>query len=736
MIDPLLIGLDADQHRAVMHGAGPLLLVAGAGSGKTRVIVARIARLIREGIPPRQILGITFTNRAADEMRERVAALLVAREPGAGMPWIGTFHAFGAVLLRRFGARIGLPPGFLVYDQRDQLEMIRQIQRDAGIDEKMLPAARFAGLIERAKREGVSVESAAVSAGWPFVNRAAAVGRAYSEAMAAACAVDFADLIRIPVALFREFPEILDTVREEIRHLLVDEFQDVDRGQAEMAEKIALGAESFCAVGDEDQSIYGWRGGSAGPMLSFERDHPGATVLALRTNYRSRASILRAAEEVIRRNRLRREKRILPDREGGESPSVRLFDDADAEANGVAQAVGEEIRRGTSPARISVFYRINAQSRAIEDALRRTGIPYVLRGALSFYDRASVRNAVAYLRWFVNPDDPVALRRVLVAPRRGVGEATLSRARAAAKAGGAPLSGELRKIPAIASLLDFRDRWRTDLPGRPAGEALRTLLAGAGYLAWLGNGESGGDGTQEGRERLENRENVEELFRLGNSVPGNGEEAVREFLERMSLQPPENGGDGTEGGSVRLMTMHNAKGLEFDVVFLVGLEEGLLPHSRSAESETGLEEERRLFYVGLTRARERAHLSLARRRALFGGVRDVVPSRYLMEIPAPLLCWETGPGPGGGTAGNAVRRAPSSARGTAGFRAGRGKDAVDRGRPPSGSRRPMRVRHPVFGEGTVDALEGEGDDRKITAIFPGYGRKKILVRLVKLEFFP
>ena len=719
-----------------MHGAGPLLLVAGAGSGKTRVIVARIARLIREGVPPRRILGITFTNRAADEMRERVAGLLVAREPGAGMPWIGTFHAFGAILLRRFGARIGLNPGFLVYDQRDQIEMIRQILRDAGIDEKMLPAARFAGLIERAKRDGVPVESAAVSAGWPFADKAAAVGSAYGEALAAAGAVDFADLIRIPVDLFRDYPGILDTVRGEVRHLLVDEFQDVDRGQAEMAGKIACGAESFCAVGDEDQSIYGWRGGSAGPMLSFERDHPGATVLALRTNYRTRASILRAAEEVIRRNRQRREKRILPGREGGESPVVRHFDEPDAEANGVAQAVGEEIRGGISPARISVFYRINAQSRAIEDALRRAGIPYVLRGALSFYDRASVRNAVAYLRWFVNPDDPVALRRLLAAPRRGVGEATLSRARAAAKAGGAPLSGEIRKIPAIASLLAFRDRWRAELPGRPAGEALRTLLAGTGYLAWLGDGESGRGGTNEGGQRPEDRENVEELFRLGNSVPGNGEEAVREFLERMSLQPPENGGDGTEDGAVRLMTMHNAKGLEFDVVFLVGLEEGLLPHSRSAESETGVEEERRLFYVGLTRARERAYLSLARRRALFGGFRDAFPSRYLMEIPAPLLRWETRPGPDGGAAGGTGRRAPASARGIAGFRAERGNEAANRCGTPSGSRMPMRVRHPVFGEGTVDASEGQGDNRKITVFFPGHGRKKILVRLVKMEFFP
>jgi DNA helicase-2/ATP-dependent DNA helicase PcrA len=732
--DPLLSGLDEDQRRAVLHRSGPILLVAGAGSGKTRVIVARIVRLLREGVPPRQILGITFTNRAADEMRERVAAATSAGVPGDRLPWLGTFHAFGANLLRRFGGRIGLSRGFVIYDGRDQLDLIRQILKDADIDEKKFPAGRFAGLIERAKREGIPVEAAAVSAGWPFVDRAVAVGKAYADSLEAAGAVDFADLIRLPVTLFRQAPDVQDAVREEIRHLLVDEFQDVDRGQAELAGRIGSGAESYCAVGDEDQSIYGWRGGSAGPMLSFEREHPGATVLHLATNYRSRASILLAAERVIGRNSRRREKRILPARAGGEPPGVRAFEDADAEAGGVADAVAGEIRRGTQPSRISVFYRVNAQSRAVEDALRRAGIPYVLRGALSFYDRASVRIAVAYLRWFLNPDDPVSLKRLLAAPRRGVGEAALSRARAAAKKADKPFSLGLEQIPALASLLSFRERWRKELPGRRGGDALRSLLTGAGYLPWLGEKE--GDGGQAGGGRLEDRENVEELFRLADSVPGTGEETLRDFLERVSLHPPEENGNGTGSDAVHLMTMHNAKGLEFEVSFLVGLEEGLLPHNRSTGSIVDVEEERRLFYVGLTRAREKVALSFARRRALFGAFRDAVPSRFLSEIPPALLRWEGASGP--------LERGP---REEARLPLGTGRGFVPRLRPgrdasldgnaqTPAARRPLRVRHPVFGEGSIEASEGEGDNRKITAFFPGFGRKKILVRLVKMEWIP
>jgi DNA helicase II / ATP-dependent DNA helicase PcrA len=713
--DTELDALDAAQRTAVLHAGGPLLLVAGAGSGKTRAVVARIVRLIRRGVPPDRVLGITFTNRAADEMRERVAAALGAPGPAAGgppgLPPLCTFHAFGAGLLRRFARRIGLPPGFLIYDARDQLVVIRQILKDMNVDEKRFPAGRFAARIERAKRDGDREAPGSPAEEWAFGGKAAAVRRAYDEALAAAGAVDFADLIRLPVLLFREHPDVLEAVRGEIRHLLVDEFQDVDRGQAELSRGIALGAESFLAVGDEDQSIYGWRGGSAGPMLSFERDYPGAAVVHLATNYRSRASILAAAGEVIRRNQRRREKRILAARAGGEPPAVRSYADADAEAAGVALLAAEEARRGVRRSAIAVFYRVNAQSRPVEDALRRAAIPYVLRGALSFYDRASVRDALAYLRWFLNPDDPVSLARLLKAPRRGVGEAALLRAREAARAGGTPYSAGLATVPALAPLLSLRDRWVRALPGRGVGDALRTLLDGAGYLAWIGE-EAGSPREESGEERRDDRrENVEELLRMAAAFPGTGEEAARDFLERISLSPPEE----EEGGAdaVRLMTMHNAKGLEFETVFLVGLEEGLLPHSRSSDSESGVEEERRLFYVGLTRARERVFLSYARRRLLFGSHRDSARSRFLSEIPSSLLRRE---GEG---------EAPGPARGWSAA----GGPASGGGSPP----RPRRVRHPLFGEGVVESEEGAGEDRKITARFPGYGRKKILVRAARME---
>jgi DNA helicase-2/ATP-dependent DNA helicase PcrA len=742
LADPIFTTLDPDQRRAVLHDGGPLLLVAGAGSGKTRAIVARILRLLRDGVPPRAILGITFTNRAAEEMRERVARALrgggdssvgsvVARslfgfDAGASdLPWLGTFHAFGATLLRRHGSRIGLSPRFVIYDTRDQHDVIRQILKDQNVDEKKFPASRFGWLIERAKRDGVSVESAAMAAGWRFLSMAGEVGKAYDAALSEAGAVDFTDLIRLPVTLLSGAPDVLSAVRAEVRHLLVDEFQDVDAAQAELTGLLAGGAESFCAVGDEDQSIYGWRGASAAPMLSFERHYPGAKVIHLSTNYRSRAAILSVAGALIARNRLRREKTIVPAREGGEPPALAVYADQEAEAREVAASVAREIRSGVAPTEIAVFYRVNAQSRAVEDALRMLRIPYVLRGALSFYERASVRDAVSYLKWFLNPNDAVSLKRMLKFPRRGVGDVTLNKARESARREQAPLAQALARIPNLAPLFPFRDLWRAELPQMSPAEALYALLSGAGYLGALTAAarESGPD--REGAGKEEDLENVRELLRVAEGFPGAGEDALQEFLEKMTLAAEEAGGEESE--AVRLMTLHNAKGLEFDVVFLVGLEDGLLPHSRSADSPAELEEERRLFYVGLTRAREKAFLSLARRRNLFGAFRDAVPSRFLYDLPSSLVNWTDAPP----SAVLGARRLPSPAPAERPRRQGEPRYEPDE-EAPSG--KPRRVRHPVFGEGKVEAVEGEGADRKIIARFPVYGVKKILVRAVSMEF--
>ncbi|HEX9204709.1 MAG TPA: UvrD-helicase domain-containing protein [Candidatus Deferrimicrobiaceae bacterium] len=743
LADPIFTSLDPDQRRAVLHDGGPLLLVAGAGSGKTRAIVARIIRLVRDGIPPRSILGITFTNRAAEEMRGRVAkALRGGADPSVGnllarslfgfdagaadIPWLGTFHAFGATLLRRHGARIGLSPRFVIYDTRDQHDVLRQILKDMNIDEKKFPPSRFGWLIERAKRDGVSVESAAMAAGWRFLSMAGEVGKAYDAALSEACAVDFTDLIRLPVTLLSGAPDVLSSVRSGVRHLLVDEFQDVDAAQAELTELLALGAESFCAVGDEDQSIYGWRGASAGPMLSFERHYPGAKVIHLSTNYRSRAAILSVAGALISRNRMRREKTIVPAREGGEPPALAVYADQEAEAREVAAAVAREIRSGVDPTEIAVFYRVNAQSRAVEDALRMLRIPYVLRGALSFYERASVRDAVSYLKWFLNPGDAVSLKRMLKFPRRGVGEVTLNRAREAARREQIPLAGALIRIPNLAPLFSFRDLWRAELSQMSPAEALYALLSGAGYLDALEAAAREAGPDREGAGKEEDLENVRELFRVAEGFPGTGEDALQEFLEKMTLAAEETGGKESE--AVRLMTLHNAKGLEFDVVFLVGLEDGLLPHSRSVESPSELEEERRLFYVGLTRAREKAFLSLARRRNLFGSFRDAVPSRFLNDLPSSLVHWTDAPP----SAVLGARTYPPPAPPARDFR----RQGEPRYEPEEGSPsgKPRRVRHPVFGEGKVEAVEGAGADRKIIARFPVYGLKKILVRAVSMEF--
>jgi DNA helicase-2/ATP-dependent DNA helicase PcrA len=741
-----LSGLDPDQRRAVVHPAGPVLLVAGAGSGKTRAVVSRIARLLHEGVPARAIVGITFTNRAAEEMRERVARMLPGRRE---LPWLGTFHAYGASLLRRYGTRIGLAPGFLIYDARDQGDLLRSILKELDIDEKKYPARKFADLIERAKRGGKSIEAAALDAGWLFVGKAEAVSTAYDAAMKAAGAIDFTDLIRLPVRLFREAPEVLEAVRRDTRHLLVDEFQDVDGLQSTLTKLLAAGADSFCAVGDEDQSIYGWRGGSAGPMLSFERDYPGATVVHLATNYRTVSSILSAAGAVIARNAVRRDKRIIAAREGGDPPVVRVYDDGDAEARETAMAISTEIHRGTEPADIAVFYRINSQSRAFEDALRQRNVKYVLRGALSFYDRAVVRDAVSWLKWVLHPDDMVSLRRLLKCPRRGVGEVKLASAAEEAKRGGVPLSSVLPGIPQLAPLFRLREAWLAALPDRSTGEALRALLADGGYLAWLN--DAGGSATA--KEREDDRANIEELLRMGDAFQGAGEDGVTAFLETVSLSPRDMNVE--EGEAVRLMTLHNAKGLEFPVIFLVGVEEGLLPHSRSAEADDDVEEERRLFYVGLTRARERATVSFARRRNLFGSWKDAVPSRFISEIPRELVRWEDE------TTADADAERPRAFGGRAYSQAGRGETTYDypasrtwgarNASSPSGRRpvereepvfgqasrpagnAPKRVRHPVFGEGRIEASEGEGNDRKLIVRFPVYGLKKLLVRAAKME---
>ena len=739
--DPIFTTLDPDQRRAVLHDGGPLLLVAGAGSGKTRAIVARIVRLLRDGVPARSILGITFTNRAAGEMRDRVTkALAPEGEPSAGdvaarsyrggsgrtdVPWLGTFHAFGAILLRRHGDRIGLSRRFVIYDTRDQHDVLKRILKDLNIDEKKFPPAKFGWLIERAKRDGVSVDQAALSAGWRVVTTAGQVGKAYDEALAEAGAVDFTDLIRLPVTLLRGAPDVLAGVRSEVRHLLVDEFQDVDGAQSELTELIAQGADSFCAVGDEDQSIYGWRGASAAPMLSFEGRHPGAKVIHLSTNYRSRAAILSVAGALIAKNRSRREKRITPAREGGERPAMSVYADQEAEAQEVAAAVAREIRAGVAPPEIAVFYRVNAQSRAIEDALRMLRIPYVLRGALSFYERAAVRDAVSYLKWFLHPDDAVSLKRLLKFPRRGVGEVTLEKARAAARREGITPSGALSRIPNLVPLFSFRALWLAELPQMSPGEALHALLSGAGYLdAMEASAREPGEG-REGAGREEDLEHVRELLRVAETFTGMGEEGVLEFLEKVTLAAEEAGAEESE--AVRLMTLHNAKGLEFDVVFLVGLEDGLLPHSRSVDSPHEIEEERRLFYVGLTRARERVFLSLVRRRNMFGSYRDAVPSRFLYDLPANLVRRTDGVLPGS----SQPERGSFGGTGP-GHRVTMHREPRYEGENPSGH--PSKVRHPVFGEGKVEAVQGEGEDRKIIARFPVYGLKKILVRAVAMEF--
>jgi len=460
-------------------------------------------------------------------------------------------------------------------------------------------------------------------------------------------------------------------------------------------------------------------------MLTFERRYPGARVIHLSKNYRSRASILSVPGALIAKNQMRREKPITPLREGGEPPLILVHPDQDIEGSEIALEIFRQISAGVSPTSLAVFYRINAQSRAIEDALRKLRIPYVLRGALSFYERASVRDAISYLKWFLNPEDTVSLKRLLKFPRRGIGEGTLKKAREAAKREEVPLSKTLSRIPALSPLFDFRSLWLTELAQMTPAEALFSLLKGSGYVDALEAASTEPGPDRDGAGKKEDLENIGELFRVAERSYGMGEEALHEFLEKVTLAAEESGGEESE--AVRLMTLHNAKGLEFDVVFLAGLEDGLLPHSRSLESDAELEEERRLFYVGLTRAREKVFLSMVRRRNLFGIFRDTTPSRFLYDLPASLVRWE-------GTLAAVPAPPPPQQRYGKLPSQWRNNEIRREEEKPSG-RECRKVRHPVFGEGRIEAVEGTGEDRKIIARFPVYGLKKILVRAVAMEFF-
>jgi DNA helicase-2/ATP-dependent DNA helicase PcrA len=727
-----LEGLNPVQREAVLHHEGPLLVVAGAGSGKTRVLTHRIAHLIDvHGVSPFEILAITFTNKAADEMKHRVEALV---GPVARKMWVSTFHSACVRILRRDAPKLGYPSSFTIYDQADAVRLTGYVVRDLGLDPKRFPPRSVHAAISAAKNDDISVEAYTDRAGVIFERKIADVYREYQARLHKAGAMDFDDLLAVTARLFREVPDVLEHYRARFKHVLVDEYQDTNRVQNELVLQLAGGHRNVCVVGDSDQSIYQFRGADIRNILEFEEAFPDTTVIVLEQNYRSTQTILDAANAVIAHNVGRKPKELWTD-SGAGSLIVRYHaDDETDEAQWVTHEISRLHDEGNVWGDAAVFYRTNAQSRVLEEHLMRSGIPYKVVGGTRFYDRREVKDALAYLRAIVNPVDEVSLKRVLNVPKRGIGDSTIGRLDAWATSHGLPFAEALRSAPeagvtgrAVKGLEEFLALVDdlTELVVEGPAAMLEAVLDRTGYVA-----ELQAEHSIEAEGRLEN---LAELVGVAREF-----DDVTAFLEQVSLvadtdELPED----ADGTSVVLMTLHAAKGLEFPAVFMMGMEDGVFPHLRSLGEPVQLEEERRLCYVGITRARERLYLTNAWSRMLYGSTQYNPPSRFLDEIPAALVQHAEG----------SRETRPRASFGSSSWQPaiGRNRDEiVERAmRGPTGPTKSgaeglgLRVgddvRHAKWGEGVIIDIEGEGDKAEATVRFPDVGEKRLLLTWAPLQ---
>ena len=743
--------LNPEQKRAVLHTDGPLLILAGAGSGKTRVIAYRAAYLIgKRHAEPDRLLAVTFTNKAAEEMRGRVERLV---DTGGRRLWISTFHAFCARILRREGG-VEVTRDFVIYDSTDQVAVVRRILRDLKASDKMLPARQALSAISQAKNQMLSPESLREESWSARGELLAKVYERYRRTLEGANALDFDDLLLQTKKLLETAEPVRRRYAERFRFIMVDEYQDTNLPQYRLIRLLTDEHRNLCVVGDPDQSIYKWRGADLRNILDFERDFPEATVVRLERNYRSTQVILDAAGAVIRQNRNRPEKRLWTDRTGG--ALVRCFRAGDdiEEADFVTARLREALAGKETP--IGVLYRTNAQSRALEDALIREGVAYKIVGSVRFYERKETKDALAYLRLLINPDDDVSLRRVVNTPARGIGKGVMTSleelGNAPADAGplfaqaetGTGSSNSLWRrlnravdealVPAraLTVLRRFRDLIGTlrDIAARePVSDVLGKLLDRSGYLRDLRDQQ-----TEEADGRLDN---LMELVSAARDYEIREPEAsLNGFVDRLSLLSETDEEKGSEDAGIWLMTLHAAKGLEFPVVFIVGLEEGLFPHMRSRDDAEALEEERRLCYVGMTRARSRLVLSSAARRRVFGEYQASEPSRFLSEIPAELLdpvepVFST-PVPAPTTFGRTSRGRRRGPGGGEQIQPDYGYSYEDEDQSVISVTPGTRVRHPTFGLGTILSVEPLTDDMKLTVSFSDIGRKTLRARFAKL----
>ncbi|HYI37740.1 MAG TPA: UvrD-helicase domain-containing protein [Thermoleophilaceae bacterium] len=632
----LLEGLNDPQRQAVTHGDGPLLILAGAGSGKTRALTRRIAYLVSTGqAHPSEILAITFTNKAAAEMRERVEALVGARTRAM---WVMTFHAACARILRSDAERLGYTRGFTIYDESDSVRLIKQCMDELGTDHKRFPPRAIKRQVSDAKNQLLDADAYRLKISGYFEQTAAEVYELYEQRIHAMNAMDFDDLLFQSVNLFQLFPEVLERYRRSFKHVLVDEYQDTNHAQYQWLRLLAEEHRNLAVVGDDSQSIYAFRHADIRNILEFEHDYPDAEVVKLEQNYRSSQTILDAANAVINNNRAQIEKHLWTENGKGEPIHMREMEDEHSEARYVAGQIEKHVEGGGSRNDVAVFYRANAQSRVLEDTLVRYGVSYQVIGGTRFYERAEVKDALAYLTLLTNPQDVVSFQRVVNSPKRGIGDTSQARI-----VGHANTIGEAvfdvaldpqavpglgtAAVKAVGRFMATMEKLRDGADESSVGDLLHETLSDVGYIEALEN-----ERTIESQGRLEN---LEELVSVAREYDASADEpSVEEFLQQVSLFSAQDAIEDDEG-VVTLMTLHNAKGLEYDVVFLIGMEDGVFPHSRSIEAGD-IEEERRLFYVGVTRARNELFLTHARTRALYGGRDWNVPSRFLGEVPPEL----------------------------------------------------------------------------------------------------
>jgi DNA helicase-2/ATP-dependent DNA helicase PcrA len=729
----LLADLTPAQRQAVTHVDGPLLVLAGAGSGKTRVITRRVAHLLRQGIAGGNVLALTFTNKAAGEMRERIEALV----PGSGV-WVGTFHALCARLLRSYAPLVGLDRNFTIYDQGDRLRAIKQAMERLDLDGIGVTAEQVEAVISRAKNDLVPPDVLARRGDADHVAAVVAkVFPAYQTRLRESSAVDFDDLLLHLVTILKEHKDVRKDLDARLRYVLVDEYQDTNKAQYAIVRALSVDRPNLCVTGDPDQSIYGWRGANLDNILEFEHDYPGCTVVKLERNYRSTKNILRVADYLIRFNKRRKPKALTTENPDGPPVALTVYATEKDEAEGVAGRVASLVREGEYDFRdVAIFCRVTALTRGFEAALRAAKIPYQVVGGVSFYERQEIKDVLAYLGLMANPKDDVAFGRVVNVPPRGLGKTSLDKLAERARDLGLPLLAMARQAAAVPGLKDKAIRGFRDfallmdelaaLRQHAAEEVIRKLLDLSGYHRYLENDVKDG-----GEDRLAN---VDELVSAARQFDAEHPGAsVVDFLEDISLASAVDRWK-DEAGAVTLMTLHAAKGLEFPVVFIVGLEQGLLPHARAMDDGRELEEERRLLFVGITRARRELYLSHCRIREFRGQRTATIPSCFLDELPEEALT-VSDRSEYGDAMPPTLRRFPepktwpsgSGFRLTTAAELGGGASSSGRSADLNAFRPGASVLHPQYGIGRIVAIDGAGPNRKGRVAFTVGGEKTFIL---------